>query len=829
MSYKLSKISNEKDIGPIKLMNPPTSAPSSRGILTVTLHEAIGLSVAEDYKERSNGEAHNHHVGRRTPVCVRCNYPYALLDYEKSQATLNCYWGTTENPLWMSRLDICKFDVSSFSELAIYLYVRDPNHTLKSRDICLGVARANPFDELEKSEARWLDLEDGTGKLRISFEYTSHENGTLEERDLERDRPINGVWTSGIIKKDTQRVYAESKIRTTQLSSQLKLESIWDYQVSHPFVAPLSFAFESSEGLTLLSPYISGGPLFSQLQKDRCFDVDRSRFYAAEITCALEYLHNTRKVFSWLKPRNALLDSFGHVVLCGFGLFNPDTKSGSHGTPEYPAPEFLLGQAESRTADWWTLGVFLYEMLTGLPPFYDEDHDMIHQKILTQPDYFPESFPPSAKDVITKLLDRDPKQRLGANEDASEVKSHPFFDGVDWNKLLQRKYTPTFRPEFVPNSFKQYRVNNPPKKKDNFWITSLESTKAPVASNPPAQDSHQAVIREDDGWELIWDGARREFDLYNRFTKTKKSVPPRRMRPLEHGKAVVNESADPTVPSQTQKEELLEAALQAGYDRVVLQLLEYGMDLNVRIGAERVSPLEWAAGEGNLPLVSLFLGKGADANFPSFTVRGMHKGGPALVRAVEKGNREIAQALVRTTDRVASTRALGLAVYQQDIPMVKLLLENGVRCEFEEEDRPLPWDPQDDGCYFFDRAESEEFIPPLVRAVKKGNADLVRLLLLHGADVNASYHGMLWDLYEFDLGKDPIWFSCGRPVELAMELGHDDIVGLLLDSDADINLPQPSWPVPGHDCRLVPRLVYQKVRARLRAALASRHDGDASV
>ncbi|KAF3058365.1 protein kinase-like protein [Daldinia childiae] len=285
---------------------------------------------------------------------------------------------------------------------------------------------------------------------------------------------------------------------------------------------------------------------------------------------------------------------------------------------------------------------------------------------------------------------------------------------MDWNKLIQRKYTPTFRPKLVSSSFKQYGVNDPPEKKDDFvshWITSLESTKAPRTSNSPSQGSHQAIVREDED--------RCEFDLYNRLTKAQKPVPLRHVEPLKHDSAVIDESANPTIPSQTHKQDVLEVALQAGHDRAVLQLLEYGMDLNIRIGAKRVSPLEWTAEEGNLPLVRLFLEKGADANFPNFAVRGMHKGGPALVRAVEKGNREIVQALVRATDRVASTRALGLAVYQQDIPMVKLLLENNVRCEFEEADRPLPWDPQDNGCYFFDRTESEEFIPPLVRAVER--------------------------------------------------------------------------------------------------------------
>ncbi|KAI0099447.1 protein kinase [Daldinia grandis] len=824
MNSKLS--GNSKEVN-----NPPTSTPSPGGILTINLHEAVGLSVTENYKEHFNGEKHNYHGEGRPRVCRRRNYTYALLDYEKSQATLDCYWGTIESPVWSSQFAICKFNVSSFSELAIYLYIRDPDRSLKGQDVCLGVARVNPFDGLEKSEARWLELQDGTGKLLISFEYTNPQNRTLDEVDFERGIPTYGVWTSGVIKKDTQRVYAESKVRTTQLNSKLQLKSIWDYQVSHPFIAPLSFAFESSKGLTLLSPYVGGGPLFSQLQKDRCFDIDRSRLYAAEITCALEYLHGTRKVFSWLKPRNILLDLFGHVVLCGFGLFNSDVKNGNHGTSEYPAPELLLGHVESTAADWWTLGVVLYEMLIGLPPFYDDDHNKIRQRILSQPVWFPDPFPPIAKDVITKLLDRDYGQRLGANEGALEVKSHPFFDGVDWNKLLQRKYTPIFRPEFTSSSFQQYGMNDYPKEKDDFvsrWMTSLDYTKGLGTSTSPVWEAYQEPIRVDDGWELIWDEARCEFDLYNRFTQAKKPVPSRYVEPPKHDNTAASEGVEPAVPSQTQKQDVLEEALQVGHDRVILQLLEYGMDLNIRIGAKRESPLEWATEEGSLPLVRLFLSKGADANFPSFTDSEMHKGGPALVRAVEKGSLEIVQALVQVTGRVASTRALGLAVCRQDIPTVKLLLESGVRCEFKESDRPLPWDPEDDGCYFFDRDEPEEFIPPLVRAVKKGNADLVRLLLSHGADANASYHSLHWDLDEYNVGKDPIWFSCAWPVELAMELGHQEIVELLLDNGADINLPQPSWPVPGHHCGSVPRLVYQKVTVRLRATVAAKHDGEAS-
>lgn len=117
------------------------------------------------------------------------------------------------------------------------------------------------------------------------------------------------------------------------------------------------------------------------------------------------------------------------------------------GTPEYLAPELLLGQGYTKTVDWWTLGVLLYEMLTGLPPFYDENTNEMYRKILSEPLHFPgpEIVPPAAKDLLTKLLNRKPEQRLGANG-AAEIKAHPFFHSIDWRKLLQRKYEPTFKP-----------------------------------------------------------------------------------------------------------------------------------------------------------------------------------------------------------------------------------------------------------------------------------------------------------------------------------------------------------------------------------------------
>ena len=126
------------------------------------------------------------------------------------------------------------------------------------------------------------------------------------------------------------------------------------------------------------------------------------------------------------------------------------------GTPEYLAPELLLGQGYTKTVDWWTLGVLLYEMLTGLPPYYDENTNEMYRKFLSEPLHFPgpEVVPPAAKDLLTQLLDRRPERRLGA-KGASEIKAHPFFANIDWRKLLQRKYEPSFKPNVVSVSMRR--------------------------------------------------------------------------------------------------------------------------------------------------------------------------------------------------------------------------------------------------------------------------------------------------------------------------------------------------------------------------------------
>ncbi|KAJ9637091.1 uncharacterized protein PV06_01382 [Exophiala oligosperma] len=421
--------------------------------------------------------------------------PYALLDFDKLQVFVDAVSGNPENPLWAGDNTSFKFDVSRVCELSIQLYLRNPAARPgvgRSEDIFLGGARVTPrFEEAknfvpdpkkskkenEKAEAawnsqekqagqlgtEWIDIQFGTGAIKVGVNYVENRQGSLKIDDFELLKVV-GRGSFGkvmqVMKKDTGRIYALKTIRKAHIISRSEVahtlaERSVLAQINNPFITPLKFSFQSPDKLYFVLAFVNGGELFHHLQKEQRFDINRSRFYTAELLCALECLHGFKVIYRDLKPENILLDYTGHIALCDFGLCKLDMKDEDRtntfcGTPEYLAPELLLGHGYTKTVDWWTLGVLLYEMLTGLPPFYDENTNEMYRKILQEPLHFPgpEIVPAAAKDLLQKLLDRNPERRLGAGG-AAEIKAHHFFAGIDWRKLLQRKYEPSFKPNVV--------------------------------------------------------------------------------------------------------------------------------------------------------------------------------------------------------------------------------------------------------------------------------------------------------------------------------------------------------------------------------------------
>jgi len=355
-------------------------------------------------------------------------------------------------------------------------------------DILLSHLTITPSLNSHQISEAWIPASQpfaGEFHLQISFKPSTPSQQALAIDSFELLKVI-GKGSFGKVmqvkKKDTGRIYALKTIRKHHIVSRpgeithILAERTVLALVDNPFVVPLKFSFQTPDKLYLVMSFVNGGELFYHLQREGKFDVGRSRFYAAELLLALEHLHKFNVVYRDLKPENILLDFTGHIALCDFGLcklgMGESAKTNTFcGTPEYIAPELLESKGYTKTVDWWTLGVLLYEMMTGLPPFYDENVNTMYQRILHDPLKFPE--PPShshsngngngngsssnagegmtleAKSIMTGLLQREPSKRLGAGG-SEEIKRHPFFARwIDWNKLSQKQITPPFKPSVV--------------------------------------------------------------------------------------------------------------------------------------------------------------------------------------------------------------------------------------------------------------------------------------------------------------------------------------------------------------------------------------------
>ncbi|EHB11629.1 Serine/threonine-protein kinase PRKX [Heterocephalus glaber] len=219
--------------------------------------------------------------------------------------------------------------------------------------------------------------------------------------------------------------------------------------------------------LYMLMEYVPGGELFSYLRSRGRFPATSGLFYSAEIVCALQYLHSRDIVYRDLKPENILLDREGHIKLTDFGFAKKlvDRTWTLCGTPEYLAPEVIQSKGHGRAVDWWALGILVFEMLSGFPPFFDDNPFGIYQKILAGRIDFPRHLDFSAKDLIKKLLVVDRTRRLGNMKNGAEdVKRHRWFRAVDWDSVPQRKLKPPIVPKLSgdgdTSNFETYPEND---------------------------------------------------------------------------------------------------------------------------------------------------------------------------------------------------------------------------------------------------------------------------------------------------------------------------------------------------------------------------------
>eukprot|EP01089_Gocevia_fonbrunei_P020478 TRINITY_DN7650_c0_g1_i1.p1 TRINITY_DN7650_c0_g1~~TRINITY_DN7650_c0_g1_i1.p1 ORF type:complete len:727 (-),score=135.20 TRINITY_DN7650_c0_g1_i1:126-2306(-) len=355
------------------------------------------------------------------------------------------------------------FDVTRpESELRISLYAKcDSEHVLIGRAVVaissleVGKPGELTIPLFKKSNGP------SNGDLRIRIDYN-----TTTEKVIFDDFILMKVVGRGsfgkviqVRKKDTGRIYAMKIIRKSVVINNDAIQHTLSERnvlrkIQHPFIVSLKYSFQTDNKLYLVLDYLCGGELFTHLSSVDHFDENRARFYAAQIVLAIGYLHEHKVLYRDLKPENILLDIDGYIGITDFGLCKEgvgcsDRTTTVCGSPEYLAPEMLRHEAYGKEVDWWALGTFLYEMLSGWPPYYDEDTREMNRKILKEPLGFdPYLFSNDAISLLTGLLDRDPSKRLGTGVDGTEhIKAHPFFKSINWSKLYHRELAAPFRPE----------------------------------------------------------------------------------------------------------------------------------------------------------------------------------------------------------------------------------------------------------------------------------------------------------------------------------------------------------------------------------------------
>ncbi|GCC26816.1 ribosomal protein S6 kinase alpha-1 isoform X3 [Chiloscyllium punctatum] len=251
------------------------------------------------------------------------------------------------------------------------------------------------------------------------------------------------LYAMKVLKKATLKV--RDRVRT-------KLERDILVDVNHPFIVKLHYAFQTEGKLYLILDFLRGGDLFTRLSKEVMFTEEDVKIYLAELALALDHLHSFGIIYRDLKPENILLDEEGHIKLTDFGLskeaVDHEKKAYSFcGTVEYMAPEVVNRRGHTLSADWWSYGVLMFEMLTGSLPFQGKDRKETMTLILKAKLGMPQFLSPEAQSLLRALFKRNPANRLGAGVDGvEEIKRQPFFTNIDWNKLYRRELKPPFKP-----------------------------------------------------------------------------------------------------------------------------------------------------------------------------------------------------------------------------------------------------------------------------------------------------------------------------------------------------------------------------------------------
>ncbi|KAF4516850.1 hypothetical protein B566_EDAN006245 [Ephemera danica] len=293
--------------------------------------------------------------------------------------------------------------------------------------------------EREKSRPSTIEplLDRGTGKERKIGLEDFHflkvlGKGSFGKVMLAEKKNSDEVYAVKVLKKDVI-------IQDDDVDCTMTEKRILALAAKHPFLTALHSCFQTKDRLFFVMEYVNGGDLMFQIQRARKFDEPRARFYAAEVTLALQFLHKHGVVYRDLKLDNILLDNEGHCKLADFGMCKEGISDGILQELDYGA-----------SVDWWALGVLMYEMMAGQPPFEADNEDDLFESILHDDVLYPVWLSKEAVSILKGFMTKNPAKRLGcvtSQGTEAAIKVHPFFRDMDWEALEARRVKPPFKPK----------------------------------------------------------------------------------------------------------------------------------------------------------------------------------------------------------------------------------------------------------------------------------------------------------------------------------------------------------------------------------------------
>lgn len=337
---------------------------------------------------------------------------------------------------------------------------RDLEHTNKKFSIQSGIRikRSSKVNHLTNWDELSIHFEAARKKFEEKWENPSEPSEQIKNFQILKTLGTGSFGKVVLVQHKTSENYYAMKVldkqkivKLKQVDHTLNEKRILD-AIHFPFLVNLKFYFKDNTNLYMIQDFIQGGEMFTHLRRMGKFNETFASFYASQVVMSLEYLHSLDILYRDLKPENILIDEIGYIRITDFG-FAKRVKGRTWtlcGTPEYLAPEIILSKGYNKAVDWWSLGILIYEMVAGYPPFFADQPIQIYEKIVSGRVKYPTYFSDSLKDLLRNLLQIDLTKRYGnLKNGVNDIKKHLWFVNLDWLAVYQKKIKAPLIPKII--------------------------------------------------------------------------------------------------------------------------------------------------------------------------------------------------------------------------------------------------------------------------------------------------------------------------------------------------------------------------------------------